>query len=152
LTITCHHLSHADPWTKGTKLPPVILANLHLQQELLCQMGNGHLILSNIDVYTLYMGFCSPDVGLFPHCQAEWLNGMPKWLSRGFNGALGACLNQHRRVGLVHAASCYSVLTENYYVLLQDAGSNFPCKEHVCHFLPMKCRTMKCFFHVHACD
>lgn len=77
---------------------------------------------------------------------------MPKWLSRGFNGASGACLNQHRRVGLVHAASCYSVLTENYYVLLQDAGSNFSCKEHGCHFLPVKCRTMKCFFHVHACD
>lgn len=47
--------------TKGTKLPPVILANLHLQQELLCQMGNGHLILSNIDVYTRW-------VFLFPWC------------------------------------------------------------------------------------
>ena len=30
-------------------------------------------------------------------------------------------------------------LTENYYVLLQDAGSNFSCKEHGCHFLPVKC-------------
>lgn len=46
--------------TNATKLPPVILANLHLQQELLCQMGNGHLILSNIDV-TL-------DRFLFPWC------------------------------------------------------------------------------------
>jgi len=38
----------------------VTLANLQLQQEMLCQMGNGHLILSNIDVDTLFMGFLFP--------------------------------------------------------------------------------------------
>lgn len=153
LTITCHHLSYADPWNQRYQITTCDFGKSTASARDAMSDGQWSPDTFQYWCWHFIYGFFVPLMWVFvPHCQAEWLNGMPKWLSRGFNGASGACLNQHRRVGLVHAASCYSVLTENYYVLLQDAGSNFSCKEHVCQFLPMKCRTLKCFFHVHACD